>query len=218
MKKLSTLTVIAALAVAGTAQLKAAQTNLVQTIGITVTAYTEGDTVTNGTVVSTPVIKTKKATKDIILLLGDAMSVTFSAKAKLLLVTPLPDGDSTVVVQDGTNRTDVSGFFNTDEVGSGVTSSQVNTLTGIQKATEYRIFEFALRNNGGQTVSAHFAVAGLATIKSSSLGKAGAVIGKSHAVSAALAGTGDFKDGLVTKEMVVQVSLVTAGNTLEIVP
>lgn len=197
----------------------AATTNLVQTINMAITAYAEGDTTTNGAVVTTPVLKMKASVKDIIQLLGDATTNTFSAKAKLLLITPLPDGESSIVVEDGTNRVDVSDFFDAEDQGEGVGSTTVNTLTGIGKATHYRMFELELRDNGSQVLEVHFRVAGLSTIKSATIGKPGAVIGMSHSVSAVLAGTGDFTDDLGgTQEMIVQMTLTTIGTKTEVVP
>src|SRR5262245_31631932 len=80
----------------------APHTNLVQNIGFKIVVYTEGEIATNGVVASKPVIKQTKTTKDIIQLLGEATTNTFSAAAKLQLITSLTfGGDPSIVVTDG---------------------------------------------------------------------------------------------------------------------
>src|SRR5262245_15748274 len=110
-KLLKTTLIASAVLLAGAAHVRALETNLVQTINISITAYAAGDPATNASIVTTPLLTQKATSKEIIALIGDAMGVIFSTKAKLLLISQLPDGNTTVVVQDGTNRTDVSGFF-----------------------------------------------------------------------------------------------------------
>jgi hypothetical protein len=216
MKTLLKLTVIAIVAFAA-AQLRAAQTNLVQTISMGITAYQEGDVSTNGSIVTQPVIILKRATKDIIQLIAGALNTSISTKAKLLLITPIPEDDPTIVIQDGTNRVDVTGFFDVDTQAS-LGGFSVNTVSGVGKGTEYQIFRLRLRDNGGQILEAHFDVTGLSTVKTATIGKPGAVIGEARGISAVLFGTGDFTDGLVTHDLIVQVTLSVSGSTVQVLP
>ena len=66
MNQISRLSIFAALVAAGTLRIQAAQTNLVQNINLTITAYAEGETVTNGVLVTRPVLKFKRSSKDIV--------------------------------------------------------------------------------------------------------------------------------------------------------
>src|SRR5947208_2795294 len=105
-----TILTLAALACAPFQRANAAVTNLVQTINLKLTVYTEDDTTTNASTVTTPVVKLSKATKDIIGLLGDATGNTFTTKAKLILVTTLGGSeDTSIFVRDGASDVDVSG-------------------------------------------------------------------------------------------------------------
>src|SRR5437762_9691225 len=135
--KLATIALIAFAAAKASAF--APHTNVVQNINIKIVAYSEGETTTNGTVVNEPVIKQIKITKDIIKLLGDATTNTFSASAKLLLVTSLTFGGSpSILVKDGTNEVFVSEFFSYDDVGSSdVEGGTLNTVSGVTKGIEY---------------------------------------------------------------------------------
>ena len=194
-------------------------TNLVQNINLKLTVYTEEDTTTNGSVVTTPVLKLSRSTKDIIQLLGEATTNAFSPSAKLVLVSPLEDGDSSIIVQDGATQVDVSDFFSYDQTSSGdVHGSISNTVSKVEKETDYNIVEFSMHDHGAFKLGAHFDAAGLATVKSSTIVKSGTVLGKSHQVAANLAGEGDFTDDLGTHYIIVQVSITITGNTVVVTP
>ena len=100
----------------------APQTNLVQSLHFNLTAYLQGGPVTNQDLVSYSMTPRKFFTPDIIQVIGISMSHQFSPKATLLAVTPLSGAPATIVIQDGTNRVDVTGFFviNKDNVGNKV--------------------------------------------------------------------------------------------------
>src|ERR1044071_8692820 len=119
MKTTLKLAVIGLIALAATkASAFSPHTNVVQNINIKVVVYSEGEETTNGTVVTKPVIKQTKTTRDIIQLLGDATTNTFSAGAKLLLVNSLTFDTTTIMVKDGTNEVIVTDFFSYEDVGS----------------------------------------------------------------------------------------------------
>lgn len=109
--------VAAAILTAGLApKTTAATTNLVQNVGFDLVFYEQGPTnvTTNGT--TTVVDRLRVTTKDIIAALGSATSNSFSAHAKLVLVTDVAstNGVTAFEVQDGTNPpVDVSSYFTT---------------------------------------------------------------------------------------------------------
>jgi hypothetical protein len=183
MKHTLRITIAAAAVLVAATQAFGAQTNLVQNINLKLTVYTEGDTTTNSTTINTPVVKMNRTTQDIIQLLGEALTNSFSTSAKLQLVSPLDDGESKIVVQDGTNQTDVTEFFSYDEESSdSVHGRQITIGTGAVKGIEYSIIEFSLHDNGPLKLNAHFNVTGLATVKSASIVRSGVVVGEAQQI------------------------------------
>ncbi|HLP76622.1 MAG TPA: hypothetical protein VK327_06830, partial [Candidatus Paceibacterota bacterium] len=162
-------------------------TNLVQNINLSLTVYTEGATTTNGAVISQPIVKFKRTTKDLIQLLGSATTNTFSAKAKLIMATPQSEGDSVIYVQDGTNRVVVTGFFSEDE-GSGVYGFSTNTVSHVEKESSYSLMRLRLHDTDTQDIALHFDLYGLSSTGSSSILKNKVILGKSNEVSASLLG------------------------------
>ena len=195
----------------------APHTNLVQNIGIKVIVYSEGDVTTNGTVATKPVIKQIKTTKDIIQLLGDATTNTFSASAKLQLITSLTfGGDPTILVVDGTNQVNVTGFFSYDDTSfDHIEGGTLNTVSGVEKGIDYSFIRFRLRDDGATTIKVHFDTDGFATTKSSSLVKNGAIIGDAHQTTANLAGGGEVSDSGELHSIIVQVTLTVTGTTVQ---
>jgi hypothetical protein len=222
MKNKLKLTLIALLAL-GIAQTRALAvgpvTNVVQTVSFLLTVFTEGEVVTNGSVVTKPVLKLKIATKDVIEALGTGTGNNFSAKAKLILVTPLDGDESSIFVQDGTNKVDVSELFSVDDVGSTeVQGSSENTISGAKTATDYSIIRLRLRDHDTQILPAHFELSGLSTDKSAGIVIGGIIRGKSHQITLNLAGTGDFTDGTGTHSFIATGTVTVTGKTLSVEP
>jgi hypothetical protein len=191
------------------------QTNVVQNINIVLTAYSQGDTVTNGAVISRPVFKVKKTNKDIILALGTATTNIFSTKSKLILVTGLVDTNSTVYVVDGTNRIDVSSFFSYDSSGStDIQSYQTNMVNHLEKSTDYTVAQFAMQDADGMILPGHFQAVGLSTVTAASVVKSGVILGKARQIAMDLNGVGDFKDDTGVHDLVVHVTITITGNTV----
>jgi len=153
----------AALLILGIVQSKAGQTNLVQDLNIRLGGITQGPTQTSRNVTTTTTSSVRVGTAAVIKQLGTATGNSFSDKANLVVVTPLPSGTSAIAIRDGNTSVDVSSFF-VYEVKSGfVTSSESNLKTGRSSSTDYSIQRLALVDSAGNpALSLHFDVQGIA--------------------------------------------------------
>jgi len=208
MQKTVKVTVLAALLAFTTAQIKADQTNLVQEFNIQLTGVSQGATSTTRNVTVTQVNAARVDTRDVINALGAATGNSFSRAAKLLVITALPQGWVSVVVQDGTTRVDVSWFFLLEQESGQVSSSTVNLRTGRGSSTSYGIERFALSDAGGYPgLSVHFDVQGIATDQTNTENA------PSRQVTADVAGAGDRAGNLV----ILQGTIRIHGFSLEVV-
>jgi hypothetical protein len=209
-----TLSFAAGLLLVGATQVHAAQTNLIQNISLLITSYSQGSSITNGTVVTTTMPKTKLTTLNVIQALGASTGDTFSSTAKLLLVSPLPAGPASIVVKDGTNVVDVTGYFVNQLRSETVESSIVDLATGKTLALSRNVQRFMLQDLGGfPDLTLHFDARGLTTTKTKTLVNGqGVVIGEAQQVFAILFGDGD-KDDVYG---VMQVLIKVVGTTVEI--
>ena len=215
MKRITKLLVFIALAVLGTFPLQSAQTNLVQTLQIRLAAYSQGPATTNGNLISTTVNVGSLFTPGIIQMLGAATSNTFSPKATLLVVRPLPDGDPMVVVRDGATTVGVTRFFSHEVSDPRIAQDTVNTNTGVSAGREYSYHVFALTNADSQVLTSHFVVSGLARATFVSLlNRQGAAIGAAYEYVAAVSGSGDVNG----TEALFQGTISGLGRKIEIVP
>ena len=208
---------IASLALLGSVNLQAApQTNLVQSLRFNLTVYLQGGPVTNQNLVSYSMTPRKIFTPDIIEVIGTSMSRSFSAKASLLAVTQLPGGPDAVVIQDGTNRVDVSGFFNVNKDNIVVDNGVFDEGTGAERGTECVNRSFRLRNRGGfPNLTLNFNVAGLSQTKYKSVfGDQGSVIGVAEEYGMAIVGTAQV-NGL---DGPVRGVIANTGRTVEGLP
>ncbi len=140
---------------------RVAVTNWVLTVNITLTAYTQGPTTTNGEgVVVTQAVKTKLNAKDLIAglnhsytnLVGGVQTVTtysFSPVAKLIVKGNIGEDTSPgFFVRDIVNTnvvdTDVSAFMGTDSSDS-IKSSRRNLQTGATLASKIQTLLVELR-------------------------------------------------------------------------
>jgi uncharacterized protein YkwD len=169
----------------------AAQTNLVQSLRFDLTACFQGANVTNQNLVTYSVAPQRISNADIIQALETSLSQTFTIHAALRTVTVLPNGPETVVIQDGTNRVDVTGFF-VDTFGPvQVVKGVSDTSSGQEHQVQYGNRTFRLRNKGGSpALTLNFQVAGFAQDKLHTLSEAqGTIIGMCDEFSATVAGT-----------------------------
>jgi len=187
---------------------KADHTNLVQTINIRLSGITQGETRTNGNIVTTSANGVRVNTGSVIDALGAALGASFPDDAQLVAVTTLPDGPSSIFVRDANSSVDVTSFFSHETLSSAVTTSVVNIRTGRALETDYSIQRFALHNADGQTIGLHFDVQGIATENLSNAGT------PRSDLSADVSGAGD-RNGQV---LILQGSITVRGRTLEVVP
>ena len=202
---------MASLFVLGGRQTRADQTNLVQTLNIHLGGITQGPTETNGNIVKTSTTFEGVITADVIKQLGTATGNSFSSKANLVVVTPLPSGSSAIVIRDGTASVDVSSFF-AYEVKSGfVSSSQLNLKAGRTSSTDYSIQRLALIDSTKYpSLSLHFDVQGVAVETSMTAPSTGTRAD----LDANVSGSGDQAGGVLLLEGTFRVH----GYLLEVVP
>jgi hypothetical protein len=212
MKKLFTAVIGFSLLTA--ASLSAAQTNLVQSLRFNLTALFQGANVTNQNLVTYSTVPRKISNADIIPALGVSLGRTFSVNAKLLLITQLPDGDDDVVVQDGTNRVTVTGYFSIDRDDVRVAKGTTDLATGVERGTEYRNWSFRLKNkDNSPDLNLHFRVRGLTQSKFRTLlSSQDAIIGEAEEWISSVAGTADLDE----KDAVVRGTVGASGRTLEV--
>jgi len=208
--KLIKLTVATLLAL-GAAQAQAQPTtNVVQTINIQLFGIEQGRTVTNGGVVSKAVDVVRVDSRRVIQELGRSTQNSFSAFARLVLVTPLGGGAPAIQVRSGTAVVDVTDFFVLQPLSDSVESSQKNLRRGIIVETDYFIQRIALQNSGAfPALGLHFDVNGFATQV--------AVTGANSPLGAGLdvgvSGSGDRNGSL----LILQGSIGVFGHALEVV-
>jgi len=140
-----------------------AQTNRIANLGFQLVLYSQGATTTNGTRVVEDADVTRFGSKDLIQLLGTATSNNFARSARLLRVTAIVNGTNgatTIVVKDGTNVVDVTGFFSTSL--DGVVVHDSTFINGrLLKSTRFSIRSLALKDQAGfPALAAHFALQG----------------------------------------------------------
>lgn len=192
----------------------ALQTNLVQNISILLKTVSQGGSTTNGTLVTTVVNRGLLTTANVIQTLGASTGDSFSSTARLLMVSPLPGGPASIIVHDGTNDVDVTGFFANDIRSDTMVASILNTATGKVTGTSYDIERFQLSDQGGfPNLDTHFNLRGGTVTRTTTLvNGAGAVIGQAHQVMATLAGDGD-RNGT---NLVIQGSIRILGSVIQV--
>jgi hypothetical protein len=212
MKKFNKLTAIAALFTLATFETNADTTNLVQSISIQLAGYSQGATQSNSTVIVTGVNNSHVGTDSVIAALGASTGNTFSRYARLVSVTPLPDGFSTIQVRDGSTSVDVTAFFTHEQFGDTLHTSLTSLGTGRFTENDFSVQRFALHNAGGfPALSLHFDVQGIA--EDSDSATAG-VSAPGSDLRSNVAGTGD-RNGVF---MILQGSISVRGHDTEVVP
>ncbi len=211
MKQLFKLTSLSILLAAACLPVMADQTNVVQDLTINLSGLGQGQSVTNGNVVTTHTTPQHIRTADVIEALGTATGSSFSTTAKLVVITPLGGGTSSIAVRDGTTSVDVTAFFVDEQTSGSVGSSQLNLKTGRNSTTDYSIQHLALVDAQGVTpLTLHFDVRGIAVETSLSTATQA---GRSQ-LDAYVSGAGDIGGKVVILEGRIRVQ----GYTLEVVP
>jgi hypothetical protein len=127
MKTYLKLCSIALLTITGVSHSQGAQTNLVQSLAFKLTAWSQGATTTNGSLVTVNANSQSIVTKDVLTWLGLATTNNF-ATSQLLVVNQLgtPESKAHVIVRTklngATNNVDVSNFFGTEIYVAAVNS------------------------------------------------------------------------------------------------
>jgi hypothetical protein len=201
------LAAMAALVSLGVSQARSDQTNVVQNIGIQLLGVQKGGPVTGRFQVATGFAPANIDTRQVVQALGAGTANTFSGRAKLVLVTPLGGGFSSIQVRDGTNTVDVSSFFAHDQLSDFVSGSVSNTFTRKIVDLDYSIQRFALANSGSASLGLHFDVNGFALETMSN-----EFSGASH-LEIRVSGSGDLNGNLV----ILQGSIEVEGGKLEVV-
>lgn len=211
MKRTLIAATLGALLALGTAETNQAQTsaggtNITLDLDFYLTTVSQGGVTTNrGTIVNGVdfgAITEASIIKD----LGASLSNTFSRRAELLLVIPTNDPTNwSVVVRDGTNSTDVTGFFNYEPGSNTVGRTLITTSTGAVADTQYSIDRFALHDQAGfPPLTTHFHVSGFTITKtlgvvSTTVGPVGLV----EQIDASVAGEGESDGNVIIVEGVI---------------
>jgi len=187
------------------------QTNLVRGLDIQLSGLKQGDSSTFRNITTTTVQRTRVDTRDVIEAIGTATGVEFSERARLVLITPLPNGDPTVAIRDAGNSTDVSPFFGYEKVSPAVTQSRVNTRTEDYSGSSYSIQRFVVKDSEPySSLPLHFNLSGVAVETFSNT----AHPGPRNEVEADVSGAGD-KGGEL---LILQGTIHIRGYMIEVVP
>jgi hypothetical protein len=203
------LAVLAALALAFAGTVQAQQTNVVQNLNIQLFGFSQGGTSSFGSTVTTNANLAQVGNRQIIQALGTATGNTFSPASRLVVVTPLGGGNTTVQVRDGSNSpVDVTQFFILEPLSGSINTGIANTRTGRSTGVSYEVLHVALQDSGDTTLNLHFDVDGIATVNSTSTPNTV----PSSTVDANVSGSGDRNGGL----LILQGSVDIFGRTLEV--
>jgi hypothetical protein len=228
MKTFSKLTAVALLILAGVANVRAAHTNIVQTLNFKLTAWSQGPTTTNGSIVSVQANPQSILTKDIVGWLGAATTNSF-VNGQLLVINELgvPAAKTYIVVRTKTtitkttaitNDVDVSDFFASVTYAATVNSYSYNTANNAVGPGIYRgYWGFYLLNEANHpALPVTFQVTGLGVDSAVNIvGKKKVVYGLADQFSISnAAGTG-LVNGL---PFIIGGNIVIIGKTLEVAP
>lgn len=212
MNEINKLTAIAALFTLAALRTNADTTNLVQNISIQLTGFRQGAPQTNRNIVTVGVDDSRVGNAGVIAALGAATGNSFSTSARLVSVTPLPDGYSSIQIRDGGNTVDVTAFFGHEQFGDSLHTSITDLRSGRSAGSDYSVQRFTLHDVGGYPpLILHFDVQGLAQDSDSS-NAAGSSPGSDLGVS--VLGTGDRNGGF----LILQGSINVTGHATEVVP
>jgi len=210
MKNSIRLAVVATVIGVGSISALADQTNLVRNLDIQLSGIVQGDTTTTKNVTTTSVTKVSVGNSDIIGAIGIVTGNSFSSNAKLLVITPVPVGGSSIVIRDGGNQVDVTQFFVQSFLTQQIGKSTVNSKTGKASGSNYSLQEFSFVDAGGyDPVAFHYSVSGVATENFS----IPAIPGPRSELKADVSGAGDLNGEL----LLLQGSIKVSGQAVEVV-
>lgn len=142
----------------GPIQTYADQTNVVQDLRIQLFGVSQGGTSTTSGA-SFVFVDSRRVSQ----VLAAATGNTFSSTGRLVVVTPLGGGPSSIQVRDGSTKVDVTSFFVYQTLSGSVDSSFLNTRSRRSFSLEYNIERFALQDTVGfPPLGLHFDVNGFA--------------------------------------------------------
>ncbi len=210
MRTMRQLTALAFMITLGTVSSFADQTNLAQDLGFELTGYQQGATATNGNIASTRIISVRLRTRDIMSALGSGTGMAFSKAAKLVVVTPLGGGPSSIQIRDGTATVDVTAFFGYQAKAGTVSASQTNLRTGRAAGDDFSIQSFILSDSPGYApLTMHFDLRGMASENWATT----PAQGTRSELTAEVTGSGDSNGNTVILRGIVRVH----GYSLEVV-
>jgi hypothetical protein len=216
---------LAALLLAAALQSASAQvTNTYEALvlNFNLNAVSQGPTTTTSAGAQTSVSVSRVTSRDIIKVLGTATGNTFSARARLVVLTPTNNLENWIVqVQDGTTSVDVTAFIGHQPGPDSVGSAFVRR-SGDAGSTEYSIDGFTLQDAPGfPALTEHFSVSGFtATSASGVVNRRGQVVGQIDTIDADVSGTGDLNgsvfiiEGTVDAEGIGTQTIVTNPVTI----
>jgi hypothetical protein len=205
MLKMAALSALLTLAMATA---NADQTNVVQNLRVQLRGVQPGGPVATRVTVTTGFAAARLDTRQIIQALGAATGNTFSYSARLVVVTPLGGGDSSIQIRDGAATADVTAFFIHQQLSASVSGAVSNIVTHRTTQLDYSIQRFALQDaEGFPPLNLHFDVSGFAEERS-----AANLPGVSYS-QVDVSGSGDASGSL----MILQGSVEVDGSRLEVV-
>jgi len=212
MNQIKKLTAIAALFTVAALRSNADTTNLVQDISIQLTGFRQGATQTNGSSISTGVDSARVGNDGVIAALGAVTGNSFSRSARLVSVTSLSDGSSSVQIRDGGNTVDVTAFFGHEQFGDTLLTGSTNLRNGRSSESDFSVQRFTLHDVGGyQPLTLHFDVQGITEVDDSANG---GVSSPGSNLTGNVVGTGD-RNG---RFMILEGSVSLQGHRTEVVP
>lgn len=220
MKNAIRLASLTALLAVGTApalmaQTTVAPTNVTLDLDFYLTTVSQGTVVTNGSNIINGVQFGSITEGSIIKELGASTSNTFSGRAELALVTPVNEPDDwTVLVKDGSNTVDVTGFFTFTPGTNSVGRTIINGADETVSDTSYSIDSFALHDaTNFPPLTTHFHVRGFTITETRGVvPTATALFGVPESIAAEVSGEGETSGNLLIIE-----GLVTARPNYEVV-
>jgi hypothetical protein len=223
--KKAILASVTALLMVGTAHVIMAQTNVTPTnvvldLDFNLITVAQGSVITNGSNVINNVVFSNITEATIIRDIGNSTSNTFSRRAELVLETPTNSPNIwSVFVRDGSNSTDVTGFFTFTPNSNSVGRTVVNGMSQTVSDTSFSIDGFAFHDSAGlPAVQTHFEVSGFTIVTSGGIvPTAVGPVGIPESFSAKVSGTGatDGKliiiDGSISARRNYEVGGLTSG-------
>jgi hypothetical protein len=219
---------MALLTIASAATVQASQTNVVQSLTIKMTAWSQGPTTTNGTTVTVKANSQSIATKDILGWLGTATTNNFGS-SQLLVMNQLgvPESQSRIIARtitkvsktlSTTNNVDVSGFFGSVTYAATVNNYSYNSSSNVvNPGTYYGYWGFYLLNNANYPpLPVTFQVSGLgvdSAVDITNTKKAVLGLADNFSITNA-AGIGMMG----TNEFIIGGNIIISGKTVEVDP